>query len=105
VEERSEQPLSFTGLEIDPANHLVSVNNKDIQLSVKEFDLLWLLANHPRQAFTRDQLLERVWGLSDYIDPSTVTVHVRRLREKIEDDPSNPSHLLTVWGLGYKFEP
>jgi DNA-binding response OmpR family regulator len=105
VEERSEQPLSFTGLEIDPANHLVTVHNKEIQLSVKEFDLLWLLASHPRQAFTRDQLLERVWGLSDYIDPSTVTVHVRRLREKIEDDPSNPSHLLTVWGLGYKFEP
>ena len=74
-------------------------------LTVKEFDMLWLLASYPRQVFTRDQLLERVWGLSDYIDPGTVTVHVRRLREKIEVDPSNPTHIQTVWGVGYKFEP
>jgi DNA-binding response OmpR family regulator len=53
----------------------------------------------------RDQLLENVWGFSEYVDPSTVTVHIRRLREKIEIDPSNPSHLLTVWGVGYKFDP
>ena len=74
-------------------------------LTAKEFDLLWLLARHPRQVFTRDQLLDRVWGLADYIDPSTVTVHMRRLREKIEPDPANPRHILTVWGVGYKFEP
>jgi DNA-binding response OmpR family regulator len=74
-------------------------------LTAKEFDLLWLLARHPRQVFSRDQLLERVWGMVDYIDPGTVTVHVRRLREKIEDDPSNPQHLQTAWGVGYKFEP
>ncbi len=74
-------------------------------MTAKEFDLLWLLARHPRQVFSRDQLLERVWGMADYIDPGTVTVHVRRLREKIESDPSNPQHLQTAWGVGYKFEP
>jgi DNA-binding response OmpR family regulator len=67
--------------------------------------MLFLLAMHPSQVFTRDQLLERVWGSRDYIDPGTVTVHVRRLREKIERDPSAPIHLRTVWGVGYKFEP
>ena len=63
------------------------------------------MARHPRQVFTRDQLLDLVWGLSEYIDPSTVTVHVRRLREKIEVDPGNPAHIITVWGVGYRFEP
>jgi DNA-binding response OmpR family regulator len=66
---------------------------------------LWLLARHPRQVFGREQLLDLVWGMTDYVDPSTVTVHMRRLREKIEPDPSNPRHILTVWGVGYKFEP
>jgi two-component system response regulator ResD len=74
-------------------------------LTAKEFETLWLLAQHPRQVFTRSQILENVWGISDYIDPSTVTVHIRRLREKIESDPSDPQHLITVWGVGYKFEP
>ena len=74
-------------------------------LTAKEFDLLWVLACHPRQVFNRDQLLDMVWGLNEYIDPSTVTVHVRRLREKIELDPSTPRYIQTVWGVGYKFEP
>jgi DNA-binding response OmpR family regulator len=90
---------------IDPKSRLVTVRDQEISLTAKEFDLLWILACNPRQVFTRDQLLEKVWGLSDYIDPSTVTVHVRRLREKIEADPSNPSRIVTVWGIGYKFEP
>lgn len=99
------QPLTFTELYINPTTRLVTVRGMEISLTVKEFDMLWQLARHPRQVFTRDQLLESVWGLSDYIDPGTVTVHVRRLREKIEWDPSNPAHIQTVWGLGYKFEP
>ena len=74
------------------------------KLTAKEFDLLWFLACNPRQVFTRDQLLENVWGLSEFIDPSTVTVHIRRLREKIEMDTSDPKHIITVWGVGYKFE-
>jgi DNA-binding response OmpR family regulator len=100
-----EKPLSFEGLEINPATRQVTAYGGDVVLTAKEFDLLWFLALNQRQVFTRDQLLERVWGLSEYIDPSTVTVHVRRLREKIEADPSNPVHILTVWGVGYKFEP
>ena len=100
-----EQPLAFDNLNIDPNTRLVTVNGEEKNLTVKEFDLLWLLALHPRQVFTRDQLLERIWGLADYIDPGTVTVHIRRLREKIENDSSNPRHLQTVWGVGYKFEP
>ncbi len=101
----SEKTLSFQNFSIDPRTRLVIVNNLEIILTVKEFDLLWLLACHPRQVFSRQRLLENVWGISDYIDPGTVTVHIRRLREKIESDPSNPEMILTVWGVGYKFEP
>jgi DNA-binding response OmpR family regulator len=100
-----EKPLRFDDLEVNPQTRLVTVRDREISLTAKEFDLLWLLVCHPRQVFTREQLLERVWGLADYIDPSTVTVHVRRLREKIEADPSDPAHILTLWGVGYKFEP
>ncbi len=104
-DEPSEKPISYQSMIIDPQTRLVTINQKEISLTVKEFDTLWLLAKHPRQVFTRNHVLERVWGISDYIDPSTVTVHIRRLREKIEPEPSNPKHLLTVWGVGYKFEP
>jgi DNA-binding response OmpR family regulator len=101
----SDHPLVYDSLRIDPQTRLVTARGQEITLTAKEFDMLWLLARHPRQVFTRDQLLERVWGLSNFIDPGTVTVHVRRLREKMEADPSNPEHILTVWGVGYKFEP
>ena len=100
-----ERPLTLGNLSIDPRSRSVEASQQAIDLTVKEFDMLYLLARNPRQVFSRDQLLERVWGVSEYIDPGTVTVHVRRLREKIEKDPSNPQHLLTVWGVGYKFEP
>ena len=101
----SERALSFDSIQIDPRTRVVMVKESQIELTAKEFDMLYLLAHHPKQVFTRDQLLERVWGRADYIDPGTVTVHVRRLREKIESEPSKPKHLLTVWGVGYKFEP
>ena len=104
-ETQAEKVLIFNNLQIDPVTRLVTAQDQEINLTAKEFDMLWYMSNHPRQVFTRDQLLERIWGLSDYIDPSTVTVHMRRLREKIENDASNPSHILTVWGVGYKFEP
>lgn len=103
--EQDEHPLEFKELCIDPQTRLVNVRGEEKSLTAKEFDMLWLMARHPRQVFTRQQLLERVWGLSDYIDPGTVTVHVRRLREKIESDPSEPHYIQTVWGVGYKFEP
>ena len=99
------KPITYTNLSIDPQTRLITLAGKEIALTSREFDLLWLLARHPRQVFTRRQLLERVWGGSEYIDPGTVTVHLRRLREKIEKDASQPTRLVTVWGVGYKFEP
>ncbi len=105
AEGESERELSFEGLVIDPLSRVVTVKNVPVELTAKEFDMLYLLARHPKQVFTRDQLLERIWGGAQYIDPGTVTVHVRRLREKIEADASKPARLLTVWGVGYKFEP
>jgi DNA-binding response OmpR family regulator len=97
--------VEFDGLTINPRTRVVTVDNSPVELTAREFDMLYLLAQHPKQVFTREQLLERIWGGAQYIDPGTVTVHVRRLREKIEVDPSHPMHLLTVWGVGYKFEP
>ena len=76
-----------------------------LRLTAKEFDLLWFLARHPRQVFSRDQIMDRVWGYSAALDTGTVTVHMRRLREKIEDDPAHPRFLQTVWGVGYRFTP
>ena len=100
----TENVLVFGDLSITPQMRLVTLNEQEIVLTAKEFDLLHHMALHPRQVFTREQLLESIWGMSDFIDPSTVTVHIRRLREKIEQDPASPSHLVTVWGVGYKFE-
>jgi DNA-binding response OmpR family regulator len=74
----------------------------ELRLTAKEFDLLWFLASHPRRVFSRDQLMASVWGYEPVLDTGTVTVHVRRLREKIEDRPSEPRHLQTVWGVGYR---
>jgi DNA-binding response OmpR family regulator len=105
VEAESERALSFDTIRIDPRTRVVLVKESQIELTAKEFDMLYLLASYPKQVFTRNQLLERVWGGAEYIDAGTVTVHVRRLREKIESDPSKPKHLSTVWGVGYKFEP
>src|SRR5215510_2510813 len=97
--------LSFDELTINPRSRVVTVKDMPVDLTAKEFEMLHLLARHPKQVFTREQLLDRIWGGAQYIDPGTVTVHVRRLREKIEEDPSKPMRLLTVWGVGYKFEP
>jgi DNA-binding response OmpR family regulator len=97
--------LLFEPLSIDARTREVSKNGLELQLTAKEFDLLWFLARHPRQVFSRDQLMDRVWGYESALDTGTVTVHVRRLREKIEDDPSRPRFLQTVWGVGYRFVP
>jgi len=96
--------LDFQGLHIDPTSRGVSMKGEPITLTAKEFDLLYFFASKPRQVFSRAQLLDKVWGDELYTDPSTVTVHIRRLREKIENDPSKPTYLITVWGVGYKFE-
>ena len=100
----AEKPLDFGRLRIDPRTREVSLDGQPRDLTAKEFDLLWCLARSPRQVFTRDQLLEHVWGFAEVVDPSTVTVHIRRLREKVEADPSRPQFIQTVWGVGYRFE-
>ena len=97
--------LVFDGLEIDGPTREVTRNGEPVRLTGKEFDLLRFLASHPRRVFSRDQLMDRVWGYEAALDTGTVTVHVRRLREKIEDDPSQPRFLQTVWGVGYRFMP
>ena len=95
--------LSFDQLELDAGMREVRKDGRELQLTAKEFDLLWFLASHPRRVFSRDQLMDQVWGYEAALDTGTVTVHVRRLREKIEDDPSKPRFLETVWGVGYRF--
>jgi DNA-binding response OmpR family regulator len=97
--------LSFDELEVDARTREVTKEGEPLRLTAKEFDLLWFLAGHPRQVFSRDQLMDRVWGYEAALDTGTVTVHIRRLREKIEDDPSHPRLLQTVWGVGYRFDP
>ena len=97
--------LAFDGLEIDARTREVRRRGELLRLTAREFDLLWFVASHPRQVFSRDLLMDRVWGYSAALDTGTVTVHVRRLREKIEDDPSRPRFLETVWGVGYRFVP
>jgi DNA-binding response OmpR family regulator len=102
--ESSEKPVVLGGLEIDPLRRSVLRDGDAVVLTAREFDLLWLFARHPRQVFTREQLLMQVWGYEFYGDESTVTVHIRRLREKIEPNPAHPNYIQTVWGVGYKLE-
>ncbi len=94
--------LDYGRLAIDVRAREVRVDGEPVAFTAREFDLLRLLAEHPRQVFTREQLFERFWG--EYGDRHTVTVHVGRIREKIEADPSRPRHVVTVWGVGYRFE-
>lgn len=99
-----EEILTEGGLYINKTARSVKLNDKMVDLTAKEFDLLWFLATNPGQVFTREQLLDKVWDYSFFGEMSTVTVHVRRLREKVESDPMRPRHIKTVWGVGYKFE-
>ncbi|HET9074177.1 MAG TPA: response regulator transcription factor [Solirubrobacteraceae bacterium] len=100
-----EPVLELGQLSVDPAARRVRVRGEEVALTVREFDLLWFLLQHPGQVFSREQLMDAVWQYSFYTDTSTVTVHVRRLRAKIESDPAVPTHLQTVWGVGYRFQP
>ncbi len=100
------QKLTFDGLDIDPLSREVRLDGQIVEMTPKEFDVLAFLAASPRQVFSRAQLLEQVWQSSpDWQDPATVTVHVRRIRNKIESDPEKPRWITTVWGVGYRFEP
>jgi DNA-binding response OmpR family regulator len=100
-----EPPQGFGDLLIEPAAHRVTVAGEEIQLTMREYELLRFLARHPGRAFTRSELMDLVWQYAFYTDTSTVTVHIRRLRAKIERDPSEPRWIETVWGVGYRFAP
>ena len=96
--------LRFENLTINPRTRGVTASGKDVRLTAKEFDLLAFFATHPGQVFARDQLMDQVWDYTFAADSSTVTVHIRRLREKIEAEPMRPRYIKTVWGVGYKFD-
>jgi DNA-binding response OmpR family regulator len=97
--------IRFGTVEVDGAAREVRRDGVPLKLTLKEFDLLWFLVSHPRRVFSRDQLMDRVWGYTSALDTGTVTVHIRRLREKVEESPSRPQHFETVWGVGYRFTP
>ncbi|HEX5369105.1 MAG TPA: response regulator transcription factor [Dehalococcoidia bacterium] len=97
--------LRFGSLRISARTRIVEREGVDLRLTAREFDLLLYLARHAGQVFSRDQLMDAVWDYDFAGDTGTVTVHMRRLREKLEEDPSRPRYLKTVWGVGYKFEP
>jgi DNA-binding response OmpR family regulator len=100
--DESPDRLEFGDVELERATREVRKAGIELRLTAKEFDLLWFLASHPRRVFSRDQLMASVWGYTAALDTGTVTVHIRRLREKVEDDPSEPRYLETVWGIGYR---
>jgi two-component system, OmpR family, response regulator ResD len=104
-DEEADEPIRFGELVIDPAARTVVVGGRRAELTQREFDLLLFLARHPGQVFSRDQLMDRVWRFSFYTDTTTVTVHIRRIRAKIEPDPARPRFIETVWGVGYRFQP
>lgn len=101
---QQEPEKHFVGLSLFPSQRRVTIQERDVELTVKEFDMLHWFVRHPGQVFSRSQLLSRVWEMEFEGDTTTVTVHIRRLREKIESQPSSPQFLKTVWGIGYKFE-
>jgi two-component system, OmpR family, response regulator VicR len=100
-----DQPLVFDDMTIDPRRRVVTIADREIELTPKEFEVLHLLASNEGKVFSRTEILEELWDFAYDGDPSTVTVHIRRLREKTETDPSQPNHLSTVWGVGYRFDP
>ena len=97
--------IEFGELVIDGARREARKAGEPLRLTALEFDLLWFLASNPNRVFERGELMSQVWGYTSELDTGTVTVHVRRLRAKIEDDPSHPRHLETVWGSGYRLTP
>ena len=98
----SESIIRIRGLEINPKTHQVFINEKEVALTVKEFELLQLLASNPNRVFSKEEIFQKVWGFEADQDIPTITVHVRRIREKIEEDPSDPQYVKTIWGVGYK---
>lgn len=98
------EEIRIRGLYIDKISRRVFMNSKEVTLTAKEFELLTLLSMNPNRVFSKEELFERIWDLDSIGDIATVTVHIRRLREKIEADPSNPQYIETLWGAGYRFK-
>ena len=97
--------IRFDDVVVDSRSRIVTKGGADVALTAREFDLLWFLGSNPRRVFSRSQIMDRVWGHSPALDSGTVTVHVRRLREKLEPDPAHPTRIHTIWGVGYRFDP
>jgi len=97
--------IQYRGLEIDKASHKIFVNEKEVQLTTKEYDLLVFLASNPNIVFSKDHLFNTIWGDEYCSDTATVAVHIQKIRKKIEKDPSNPEYIETLWGTGYRFNP
>lgn len=91
------------GLEINTSSHKVSVNGREVLFTAKEYELLVFLASNPNIVFSKDQLFDRIWGEDYFGDMATVAVHIQKIRKKIENDPSNPQYIETLWGTGYRF--
>ncbi|GBF78398.1 DNA-binding response regulator [Paenibacillus sp. 598K] len=104
TKDAQQDQIRVRGLIIDKPSRRVYVNETEAPLTSKEFDLLTLLASYPDRVFSKDELFERIWGLDSMGDLNTITVHIRRLREKIEQDPSDPQYIETIWGVGYRFK-
>ncbi len=104
VGEATVSEIAFGDVTMAQSSRQVEVGGQSVSLTAREFDLLWFMAGHPSQVFSRESLLDNVWGPDFSGDPSTVTVHMRHLREKVEQEPSAPRHLVTVWGVGYRFD-
>jgi len=102
--DNKKEEIRIRGLYIDKVSRRVYINNKEVTLTAKEFELLTLLAMNPNRVFSKEELFERIWDLDSIGDIATVTVHIRKLREKIEADPSNPQYIETLWGAGYRFK-
>lgn len=102
--DQTQNDIHIKNLRIDPDSRRVFVHEKEKTFTAKEFDLLFFLASNPNIVFTKEQLFERIWGYDSLGDITTVTVHIRKIREKIEEDPSNPQFIETIWGVGYRFK-
>lgn len=98
------EEIRIRGMHIDKASRRVYINGKEVILTAKEFDLLTLLASNPNRVFSKEELFERIWDMDSIGEIATVTVHIRKLREKVEADPSNPQYIETLWGAGYRFK-
>jgi DNA-binding response OmpR family regulator len=100
---KPDESLHIRELTINPSSHRVFVHDQEVFLTAKEFEVLVFMASNPNRVFSKDQLFEKIWGLDSNGDIATVTVHISRIREKLEADPSNPQFIETVWGAGYRF--